>query len=70
MIPTWHLHMMSLHVSGGIPEQTVRDEAVGVHTINEWKCSLQGWRVGEAGSQPPAPHPPVTSGSEPHHASL
>lgn len=47
MIPLWHLHMVSLHISGGVPEQTVRDEAVGVHTINEWKCSLQGWREGE-----------------------
>lgn len=62
--------MVSFHVSGGIPEQTVGDEAVGVHTINEWKCSLQGRREGEAGSQAPASHPPVTSGSEPHHASL
>lgn len=52
--------MVSLHVSGGVPEQTVRDEAVGVHTINEWKCSLQGWREGEAGSQTLAAHPPVS----------
>lgn len=47
VIPTWYLHMMSLHVSGGVPEQTVRNEAVGIHTINEWKCSLQRCKDGK-----------------------
>lgn len=50
---------MPLHVSGGIPEQTVRNEAMGIHAINEWKRSLQRWKDGEGRLAPaPAFHPP------------
>lgn len=57
VIPTWYLHMMPLHISGGIPEQTVRNEAMGIHAINEWKCGLQGWKGGVRLAPAPAFHP-------------
>lgn len=54
--------MVAFHVSGGVPEQTVGDEAMGVHTVDEWKCSLQGQRPVRLGPRATA-HPPVTAGS-------
>lgn len=41
MAPTWYLNMVPIHVSCSIPEEAVGDEAVGVHTVDEWKCSLE-----------------------------
>ena len=32
--------MVPIHVSSGVPEQAVGDEAVGVHAVDEWKGSL------------------------------
>lgn len=40
MAPTGHLNMVPIHVSRGVPEEAVGDEAVGVHAVDEWKGSL------------------------------
>lgn len=45
--------MVPIHVSCGIPEQAVGDEAMGVHTVDERECSLGvGWK-GEQGQAEP-----------------
>lgn len=38
--PTWHLDMVPIHISCGVPEEAVGDEAVGVHAVDERKRSL------------------------------
>ena len=77
--PTWHLNMVPIHVSRGVPEQAVGDEAVGVHAVDEWKGSLGGRWGREQGQAEPwpcsSPSPPATStipplSRGPHHASL
>lgn len=70
MAPTWHLNVVSIHVSRGIPEQAVGDEAVGVHAVDEGKRSLGvGWDR-ERGQARRPPHRPALRRPAPHHASL
>ena len=68
MAPTWHLNMVPIHVSRGVPEQAVGDEAVGVHAVDEWKGSLgvgRGEEQGQAEPWPCSSPSPLTTSTTP-----
>ena len=68
MAPTRHLNMVPIHVSSGVPEQAVGDEAVGVHAVDEWKGSLgvgRGEEQGQAESWPCSSPSPLTASTTP-----
>lgn len=72
MAPTWHLNMVPIHVSRGVPKEAVGDEAMGVHTVDERKRSLgydgrrtrSGWALARqlSHSSPMSTIPPLCQG--------
>lgn len=73
--PSLHLYVVPVHVSGGITEEAVGDEAVGVDAINERKRRLQGKEcvMGGPGSGLPRSLCPGTCSpglAQSHHARL
>lgn len=73
--PSLHLYVVPVHVSGGISEEAVGDEAVGVDAVNERKCRLRGREcvMGGPGSRltrSPCPGTCSPGLAQPHHARL